>query len=98
MSEPSLVTTSGHIASNWTLDDYEGDRYERFLGDITVNGGNSGGSVYKLQNVIVIGVAVTYKIAQSTDRSTGSIGQLAHNSGLTIIVPAQAVQDLIETL
>lgn len=98
LHEPSLVTTSGNIASNWTLEHIGNDKYERYLGDITVNGGNSGGPVYRLQNAKVVGVAVAYKTAPSTDVTTGEIGQLAHNSGLTIIVPAQAIEDFLGTI
>lgn len=94
LSEPSLVTTAGHIASNWTLADHQ---YERYLGDITVNGGNSGGPVYRLQTGKVVGVAVAYKPAPSHDWQSGEVSKYAHNSGLTLIVPSSAVRELINS-
>src|SRR5438132_584434 len=45
LAEPTLVTTSGHIACSWTIHNHQ----DHYLADVTANPGNSGGPVYRLQ-------------------------------------------------
>ena len=95
LREPSLVTTWGHIASNWTLaDEKNGDKVERYLGDITANPGNSGGPVYLAKSGKVVGVCVAGKLTETIDK-LGNPAELMQTTGLTYIVPAQAVIDLL---
>lgn len=89
LTEPSLVTTAGTIASNWALD----NGHERFLGDITANPGNSGGPVYLQKSGKVVGVCVAGKLTNTLD-SLGNPADLLHSAGLTFIVPSQAIVDL----
>ncbi len=91
LSEPSLVTTAGHLASNWSL--IEGQ--ERYLGDITVNPGNSGGPVYLAKTGKVIGVCVANKLTNAVNREGGP-SELWHAAGLTVIVPAPAVVEILK--
>ena len=94
LSEPQLVTSSGIIASNWTLEEGQ----ERFLADMTINRGNSGGPVYLHKNGKVIGVSCAYRSAALSD-SSGDINSdgLTHNSGLSLVVPAEYVVRLIDS-
>lgn len=92
LSEPALVTTTGIIASNWTL--YKGS--ERYLGDITANPGNSGGPVYMTTSGKVIGVCVAGKVTPVLEAGAPS-RELVHSAGLTYIVPSQAIIRLIES-
>lgn len=91
LSEPSLVTTSGNIASNWTLNNHQ----DSYLGDITANPGNSGGPVYKLSNGKILGVCVAGKLTNVIDNS-GNNTQMLHSAGLTLITPSRAIDKLIE--
>jgi S1-C subfamily serine protease len=91
LAEPSLVTTSGHIASNWTLNNHQ----EHYLGDITANPGNSGGPVYRLSDSKVIGVCVGGKLT-SVRNAVGNPSQMLHSAGLTFIVPASVIKPLLD--
>jgi S1-C subfamily serine protease len=67
---------------------------ERYLGDLEVNGGNSGGPVYFVDTAAVIGVCVATRSAPITHAGKPVIvnGQmLAYSSGLTIVIPAKYV-------
>lgn len=91
LGEPSLVTTSGAVASRWALDDVPGHGFqERFLGDFTANPGNSGGPVYRLEDGRVVGVLVAGKLR----RVVGAPGH--HAAGLSVVVPAAAVAELLK--
>ena len=90
LSEPSLVSTSGIIASNWTLDNGN----ERYLADVTANRGNSGGPVYMPSLQKVIGVCVAGKTTDVLNESGEPVG-LRHTVGLTYIVPSSFVKNLL---
>lgn len=90
--ERVLVTNSGHVASVWTS--------PNFLIDAEVNSGNSGGPVYLVENASVIGVCVAYK-GSPVWREGGKIARildqpLFYSSGLTEVVPASRIIDLLE--
>lgn len=73
--EPVLVTTSGHIASAWSVDfkdalvsDGEGgyvpvDIADRYLADVQTNPGNSGGPAFALLDGTVVGMLVQTRLA-----------------------------------
>ena len=90
LSEPSLITTAGVLASTFSPTDATGPAEERYLGDFTANPGNSGGPVYLVQNAGVVGVCVAGKLAPIV----GGVG--AHAAGLTVIVPLAEVVKLLD--
>ena len=79
LAEPSLVTNAGILATTFSM---AGGR-KGYLGDFTVNPGNSGGPVYTVGNAEVIGVCAAIK--------RGSYG-----AGLTVIVPVDQVGAMLE--
>jgi S1-C subfamily serine protease len=95
LSNPTLITTSGIIASSWATDTMdvvpegapEGftmpDIKDSYLADVAVNPGNSGGPVYLRDVGHVIGVCVAFRIAEA---DAGGV-PLMYNSGLSIVVP-----------
>lgn len=108
----SLVTNSGGIASAWVTDPGEfkvtepsrqdpgfGDRY---LADLEVNGGNSGGPVYLATTGEVIGVCVATQnaLVQFGDGDQEPVlangRPIVYSSGLTMIIPAKYVVQLLE--
>lgn len=91
LQEPSMVTTSGIIASSWTLVDGS----ERYLADVTANPGNSGGPVYLVKTGEVVGVCVAGKLTNVVDFD-GNTADLLHSAGLTYVVPATAIKKLLE--
>jgi S1-C subfamily serine protease len=91
LNEPSLVTTSGYVASHWTLD----NNRERILGDVTANPGSSGGPAYKLKDAKVIGVCVAGRLSNISDAEGNPVHLLKVASGLTLIVPALCVVSLL---
>jgi len=92
IGEPSLVTTSGHIAAPWAFENVStGKTADRYLADATANPGNSGGPAYSTEAVHLLGVCV----AGRNVPIQGAPG-LAHFAGLTVLVPASAVATLLD--
>jgi S1-C subfamily serine protease len=96
MSAPTLITTSGAIASAWSTDSAEmvppgapagftvPDIADSYIADVAVNPGNSGGPTYLVASGAVIGMCVAFGIAEAV--STGGT-PLRYNSGLSFVVP-----------
>jgi S1-C subfamily serine protease len=81
---PVLVTNTGWIASVFYMDERKKFLY---LGDISVNQGNSGGPAYSDVDGRIIGVVTAYRNAPE-----------GGNSRLAVIVPIQGVLDLLKTV
>jgi S1-C subfamily serine protease len=112
LNELVLVTTSGNLASSESMDVRDTqvpglptnvlipDIAESFLADMTANPGNSGGPVYSLETAEVIGVCVGGKMVPMQDEQGNPIAasghQLRYFSGLTIVVPAKYVAQLLK--
>lgn len=104
MLEPTLVTTSGIIASAWGTDLREvvppgaasgftiPDMADSYLADVAVNPGNSGGPMYLASTGAVLGVCVAFRVANADD---GAGNLFSYNSGLSIIVPIRYGIDLL---
>jgi S1-C subfamily serine protease len=91
LSEPSLVTTSGVLATSFSIERQGGPQTaERYLGNITANPGNSGGPVYTTNDGAVIGVCVAGRLTPIV----GGVG--SQTAGLTVIVRATEVAALLE--
>jgi S1-C subfamily serine protease len=110
LNERVLVTTSGAIATAWGLDVQEvtpagmpsdfsqPDFMDCYLADVAVNGGNSGGPVYRVEDGTVIGVCRAYRGAPVMAGDTPAILEgkgLAFNSGLSQVVPIRYAEDLV---
>lgn len=75
---PTLITTSGAVASAWHTDVVEvqppnapagftvSDHADRYLCDVQVNPGNSGGPVFRVSDAAVIGVCVNHSVTPVT--------------------------------
>jgi S1-C subfamily serine protease len=112
LSNQALITNAGCIASGWLSDAdarrllllREGpgsyDHVDRYLADLEVNGGNSGGPVYETERGQVIGVCVAtqnaYVTAAAEPVRTQDGSPLVYSSGLTIVVPSKYVVALLE--
>jgi len=112
LSESVLLTNSGHIASVWATDIADlhvpnapewfrlPDIVDRYLVDAEANPGNSGGPVYLVENASVIGicVATTPAPVRDQDGKPALIGgkTLFYSSGLTLVVPAQYIVELVK--
>jgi S1-C subfamily serine protease len=103
LSESSLITTSGAIATAWGFEteqtpiDRGGVRYlpdpaDVYYADVAVNPGNSGGPAYRIEDGTVIGVTVAYRMAPLATLPPPFFA----NSGLAIVVPIKYGQALIE--
>jgi S1-C subfamily serine protease len=104
LQKPVLITTAGIIASAWetsvadispadapvgfTLPDFA----DCYLADVAVNPGNSGGPVYFAATGAVLGVCVSFNVADIPD-NTGA--RLRCNSGLAVVVPVRYGIDLL---
>jgi len=107
-----LITNAGWLATSWAYDIVEQqvpgappdftmpDRGDIYLADITVNHGNSGGPVYLVSNANVIGMAVAFQRApvegQQNNEVTKDGKQLSYSSGLTVVVPARYIAELLK--
>jgi S1-C subfamily serine protease len=107
---PNLITSTGYIASAWAVELDEvpdplgrGTRLrgvaDSYLADMHINGGNSGGPVYRTAEGAVIGVCVATRGAESWlpggDPAMTPDGPVLHNSGIASVVPAAYVRDLL---
>jgi S1-C subfamily serine protease len=89
LSQPSLVTNAGILASAFSPDGTPGKWADRLLGDFTANPGNSGGPVYECATGQLIGVCVAGRLAPVV------AGQGMVAAGLTVIVPVSKVNELL---
>ncbi len=95
-----LVTTFGYIASSWEINELSGpdisapDAHDFYLGNFTVNGGNSGGPVYSTKDGTVIGICQAYLNAPVFLNQAPT--NLTYNSGLTVIIPARYITELLK--
>lgn len=103
LDSPSLVTTSGNIASGWAHLGRQMNRDDGvYLADVAVNPGNSGGPVYRVSDGRVIGVCCAYRIAPLifTDAQGGQATiekrPVGLNSGLCVIAPIELVLTLVQ--
>src|SRR6266404_7908761 len=109
LSSKVLVTTSGAIASSWSVAEqlvlvppgfgaHSGAK-DIYLADVHVNGGNSGGPVYLKSSAAVIGVVVSFENApvMLTDQTPATLAtkEMIYNSGLAQIVPISYVDALL---
>jgi S1-C subfamily serine protease len=107
-----LITSVGHVASAWASDIKEmpipgvpgrtmPDVADAYVVDMEVNPGNSGGPVYAVESGPVIGVCVASQLAPVRFMDTGDPAavdgrSLSYSSGLTIVVPARYVAEMLE--
>jgi S1-C subfamily serine protease len=112
LGEPVLVTNAGWMASVWSYNTANinipgmpewlrrPDSADSYLADLAVNGGNSGGPVYLVENGLVMGVCVASKLEVIQDQQGNPVilgaQQLGYRSGLTIVVPTQYVVALLQ--
>jgi S1-C subfamily serine protease len=90
LRSPVMVTTSGAIASSWEVDQktFSSHVSDSYLADMHVNHGNSGGPVFSIVDGSVIGVCVSIV--------PDSLGSGYYNSGLSSIIPAKYVIELLK--
>jgi S1-C subfamily serine protease len=90
LAHPTMVTTTGIIASAWSTDPAETAAYgSRHLVDVTTNPGNSGGPCYRAADGVLIGALIAGRMAPVA----GAAGHYA--SGLSVIVPTVKIRGLI---
>jgi S1-C subfamily serine protease len=104
-----LITTSGTVASSW--DFYESEFHppgappsfiafnieDRYLADLRVNHGNSGGPVYSISSGAVIGVCQAFELADVEAMNVPSVHvPLVYNSGISLFVPARYIAELLK--
>jgi S1-C subfamily serine protease len=81
----------------WQDVEIQDDLQDRYLADLEVNGGNSGGPVYLTETGLVIGVCVSTRSASVmyADEEGGPVetprGRIVYRSGLTVVIPAKYV-------
>jgi hypothetical protein len=105
----ALVTNAGSVASAWVSDpgsvarlglpEPGADVADRYLADLEVNGGNSGGPVYTQGAARVIGVCVATQSALVRHRDGVAVidgAPLVYSSGLTLVVPSKYVVALLQ--
>lgn len=89
LSEPSLVTTVGYVASSWAFNRAGKRMTDRYLADLTANPGNSGGPVYRAADGKAIGVLVAGRLTDVVD------GDGLHSAGIAELIPAMTVAALM---
>jgi putative serine protease PepD len=110
---PILITTSGFMASSDAMEfDYpSGQIQDIYWADMQANPGNSGGPFFSLVSGHVIGMVVAYRSTPVTFADSGQQGQgatqkpdgtisihpLVSNSGITIILPAHYIVELLRS-
>ncbi len=105
LSSSTLITTSGAVASSWSVDPgpagWESQWSDIYLADMRVNPGNSGGPVFSTQDGSVIGVCVRFDADLVGYAGTNELAKLndhylSYNSGLSLVVPAKYVVELLK--
>jgi S1-C subfamily serine protease len=92
LNEFALVTNAGVLASSWAVDvetSTPSQVNERYLGDLEVNHGNSGGPAYLIDDGSVIGVCIATK-------TTVYSGGARVSTGLAELVPVRYAIDLLD--
>jgi S1-C subfamily serine protease len=111
LGQSVLVTNAGWMATSWSFEIAEAPVpgapqllptphiADTFLADLEANPGNSGGPVYLIESASVIGVCVGSMLSPVRDQDGNPAGtgtqKLFYSSGLTIVVPARYVTDLL---
>ena len=111
LASRALVTTSGNIATSWGTDAIEAidpktgrvisDLRSVYLADISVNPGNSGAPVARLDDGAVIGICVAYvnSPVTYTDSQGGAAGiddrPIGFSSGLAVVIPTSKLMALL---
>jgi S1-C subfamily serine protease len=80
------------------------DIADSYVADVRVNPGNSGGPVYLTKSGTVVGVCVSFQPASVMSKTNGEYREvtqpngapLVYNSGLSVVVPAKYVADLLK--
>jgi S1-C subfamily serine protease len=110
LSGKVLVTTSGVIASSWSVEERDVVippgflqhivAKEVYLADVHVNGGNSGGPVYLKSSGAIVGIVVSFQDAPVVldDQTPAKLGGHAmfYDSGLAQVVPISYVGALLK--
>ena len=101
LHEAAMVTNVGIVASCWAVADKnnnQGINNDRYLGDFPAHPGASGAPVFRISNQEVIGVCVGRKLTAVIDTSDSDkpVPDVATAAGLTVIVPAPFVADLLD--
>ena len=98
LNETVLVTNSGGLATCWGTNTR--GVADSYLADIEVNAGDSGAPVYEIENSTIIGLCVASKSAQVRDQNDDEVvvnGKIYfYSSGLTIVVPAHYIAELLK--
>jgi S1-C subfamily serine protease len=103
LEHPALITTSGIVASAFSIDVAERedpacprmtipDVADAYVADVAANPGNSGGPVYLEESGEVISVCVSFRIA--TAEAEG-VDPFSYNSGLTTVVPFRYAAEVL---
>lgn len=87
LEQPSLVTTTGVLASN--LAEVGGRNY--LLGDITFNPGNSGGPVYEIKTGHVFGMLAAGLTTRVTAPTVSNL-EFRTLAGLGLIIPSDVLR------
>lgn len=103
VAEPVLVTTTGTVASSWAFDLSQlpastgpvlAQLDDLYLVDATINPGDSGAPVYRTSDGTIVGICLSFRVAQAEVDALGRT--LTYPSGLGVVVPAKYVSDLID--
>lgn len=112
LNSPTLITTAGNLASGWATTDRQVTdngkntvvQSDVYLADISVNPGNSGGPVCRIEDGNVIGVCTAYQNAplmfmdQTGGQAKVEDRPVGINSGLCVVTPINCVLDLVESI
>ena len=106
LNETILISSFGWMSGSWgySLSDSQNFFiYDSYWLDLTNNKGNSGGPAYLAQNGVVFGVCVGSKKAYVTSNAQkikvqkdGKINTLDYLSGITKVIPARYVIELLK--
>jgi S1-C subfamily serine protease len=112
LGESSLVTTAGSLASVWSSTQTESPvplpsqdwsppvQSDTYLADLAANPGNSGGPIYLSKTGNLIGICVAIRLAPMRDQNGNPVTvdgqQLSYASGLTVVVPARYIAELLD--
>ena len=94
---PELQTPPGFVIPEFTMP----EPADRYLADVEVNAGNSGGPVFRVVDAQVVGVCVATQNATVQFACTGEPVELdgrslVYSSGLTVVIPMSQVERLLD--